>query len=295
MSGGTLLVRLKRINARSAPEEDLRVRVCVLVAVMTAAMAVVVQGVGSVPFRVLVVGGLPGAYWYSWRTRYREGFWLKVVVAVCALVALAWFVSTITPRAGATFADAEVPLAELFLVIMVLHGLDVPARRDLLFSLLSSLVLMAVAGALSVSMALAPYLIVWAVASSSALVLAHRSELAQTPALAAAPGVVRKRGGALRPVGAVLAFALVGGLAIFFVVPAAGTSRALVFPTQLRNILPVPQPGGLSNPSLGSGDPAKDPGFPGEARPGQRVNRAAFGYFGFSTRMDLSARGRPNG
>src|SRR6202022_715060 len=105
----------------------------------------------------------------------REGFWLKVVVATCAFLALGWFVSAIGPRAGATFADAQIPLAELFLMIQVLHGLDVPARRDLLFSLLSSVVLMAVAGALSVSIALVPYLIVWGAASALALVLAHRS------------------------------------------------------------------------------------------------------------------------
>ena len=112
----------------------------------------------------MVLGGLPAGYWYSWRTRYREGFWLKVFVAMCAFVALGWFVTAIAPRAGATFADAQVPLAELFLAIQVLHGLDVPARRDLLFSLLSGVVLMAVAGVLSVSMALVPYLIVWGVA-----------------------------------------------------------------------------------------------------------------------------------
>jgi transglutaminase-like putative cysteine protease len=294
MSRGTLMERIRQVNARPPPEEDLWVRACVLVAVMAAALAVVAQGVGSPAFRVAVVGGLPAGYWYSWRTRYRDGFWLKVMVAVGAFLALAWFVGSIGPRAGGTFADAQIPLAELFLMIQVLHGLDVPARRDLLFSLLSGVVLMAVAGVLSVSMALVPYLLVWGVASVAALVLAHRSELCEVPALARRTGAAAGRH-TLRPMAGVLAITLVSGLAIFFVIPPAGTSRALVFPTQLLKVLPLRLPGVLSNPSLGAGDPAaNDHGFPGEAKAGTRSNRAPFGYFGFSTSLNLGARGRPN-
>jgi protein-glutamine gamma-glutamyltransferase len=294
MSRVNLMARIKRVNARPPPEEDLRVRSCVLVAVMTAALAVLAQGVGSVAFRVLVVGGLPAGYWYSWRTRYEEGFWLKVVVAICAFLSLGWFVSAIGPQAGATFADAQIPLAELLLLIQVLHGFDVPSRRDLLFSLLTGVVLMAVAGVLSVSMALVPYMIVWGLASMAALVLAHRSELMEVPALAPPPGIGERRP-VLGRIAVVVAVTLLGGLALFFVVPPAGTSRALVFPSQLRQVLPVRQQGGLSNPSLGNGNPATDSNFPGEAKAGSGSNRASFGYLGFSTSLDLGMRGRPNG
>ena len=290
MSGGALLLRLKQANTRPPPEEDIRVRICVLVAVMTAALALVAQGVGSPAFQLVVVGGLPAAYWYSWRTRRREGFWVKAIVAVGAVAALAWFVHAIAPERGGTFADAEVPLAQLLLMIQVLHGLDVPGRRDLLFSLLSSAVLLAVAGALSVTMALLPYLIVWMVAAASALVLAHRSELTDGPVLpgdqVAAPGP----GGPFRKVPAVVAFAVIGALVLFFVVPPAGTSRALLFPARLLQLLPLPTPGELSNTSLGAGNPAS-PGFSAEAKAGRR---SAFGYFGFSTSLDLGARGRPD-
>lgn len=294
MSGRVLIERIKRVNARPSPEEDVRVRVFVLVAVMAAALAVIAQGVGSFVFRVLVIGGLPAGYWYSWRTRYKAGFWLKVIVAMCAFVALGWFISTIGPRAGATFADAQIPLAELFLVIQVLHGLDVPARRDLLFSLLSAVLLMAVAGVLSLSMALVPYLIVWGIASVTALVLAHRSELSEAPALGPlAMATSRRR--VVSPIAAVLSATLVGGLALFFVIPPAGTSRAFVFPSQLVGGLPLRQAGTLANPSLGSADPGSaDPNFPGEVKAGTRSNRASFGYFGFSTSLNLAARGRPD-
>jgi transglutaminase-like putative cysteine protease len=290
VSAETLLARLKLANTRPPPEEDIRVRVAVLVAVMAAAFAVVAQGVGSPAFRLVVIGGLPAGYWYSWRTRDRDGFWVKVIVAVGAIAALAWFVRVIAPQAGGTFADAEVPLAQLLLFIQVVHGLDVPGRRDLLFSLLSSAVLVAVAGALSVSMTLLPYLIVWAVASTCALVLAHRSELADGPALSADQPPEPGRGRALRRVPAVVALAVAGALGLFLVVPPAGTSRALLFPARLLQLLPLPTPGELSNASLGVGNPAT-PGFSAEARAGRRD---PFGYFGFSTSVDLGVRGRPD-
>jgi transglutaminase-like putative cysteine protease len=285
-----MLERLKRVNARQPAEEDVRVRVSVLVAVLAAALAVVQEGVGGPAFKLLVVAGLPAVYWYSWRTRHRQGFVVKLVVAAGAILALGWFLHSIAAQPDGTVADAAVPLAQLLLLIQVLHGLDVPARRDLLFSLLSSAVLMAVAGVLSVSIGLAPYLLVWAVAATCALVLAHRSELSEVPALAPVRGRGLTRRGWLRPVSAVMALTLVGGLGLFFVVPPAGTSRALLFPAQILQHLPLPLPGELSNPSLGSGDP----GFSSGTRKGRHATASPFGYFGFSNTVDLAVRGRPN-
>jgi transglutaminase-like putative cysteine protease len=289
----SILERIKQANARQPAEEDVWVRASVLVAVVAAALAVVDQGVGGPAFRIVVVGGLPFAYWYSWRTRERDGFWRKAVVAVGAVLTLVWFVTTIAPRAGGTFADAQVPLAELLLMIQVLHGLDVPGRRDLLFSLLSSAVLMAVAGTLSVSMGLVPYLVVWGVASASALVLAHHSALAELPSLAGEPGRNEHRR-ALRPVVKIVAWSMAAGLGLFLVIPPGGTSRALLFPAQILKLLPIPSPGELSNTSLGAADPAAGPVFGAEAKAGRSGGRASFAYFGFSTSVDLSARGRPD-
>jgi transglutaminase-like putative cysteine protease len=287
----TIVDRLKSVNARQPPEEDLRVRICVLIAVTTAALAVVNQGVGSPAFRLLVVGGLPLAYWYSWKTRSGEGFWVKAIIALAAILTLGWFMHTLVLRAGGTFADAEVPLAQLLLLIQVLHGLDVPGRRDLLFSLLSSTVLMTVAGALSVSMALLPYIVVWGVAAVSALVLAQRSALAQAPALGpVGAGTVGGPSG-VRVVAAILALSVAFGFGLFFVVPPAGTARALLFPAHLPQLFPLPSPGDLSNPTLGGGTGS---GFPAEARVGRRSNRSTFAYFGFSTSLDLATRGRPD-
>src|SRR4029453_8272712 len=84
---------------------------------------------------------------------------------------------------GGSLDQMQVPLAELFLWVQLLHSLDVPGRRDLLFSLVSSLVLIAVAGLLSISLSLGLSLLAWGVAALAALVLAHRSEVAELPRL----------------------------------------------------------------------------------------------------------------
>ncbi len=58
--------------------------------------------------------------------------------------------------------QARVPLASLFLWVQVLHAFDVPRRRDLSFSMVSSVILMAEAGALSLSSSFALFLLPWA-------------------------------------------------------------------------------------------------------------------------------------
>jgi transglutaminase-like putative cysteine protease len=61
----------------------------------------------------------------------------------------------------------------------------------------------------------------------------------------------------------------------------------VTFPSHLPGFVPVPNPGGLANPSLGADDPARRDGR-------DRGGRASFGYFGFSSTLDTSVRGRPD-
>lgn len=286
------LERLKRVNARGTPEESVPLRVAVLVAVMAAALAVVGQGLPGMTLRLVVLLGIPGAFWFSHRSRYREGFWLKVALAVGVVVAFGSFLASLQAAATAGLAAAQLPLAELFCWVQLLHSFDAPARRDLLFSLMSSLVLMAVAGVLSVSMDLVPYLLVWGVAAGAGLVLAYRSELEEAPALGPAePGVTaaRRSVGLLRPVAAMATVVVVVGAATFALLPPAGQARSVTFPHQLAGSFPVPNAGGLSNPSLGPDDPAGTTS--GRGRSGRR---APSGYFGFSESLDTGMRGRPD-
>lgn len=287
---------VKRANAKGRPEESVALRLAVLVAVVTATSATLAQGVGGPPLKVASTAGIVAGFAYSHRARLREGYGLKAFLAVGVVVAFADFLSATSGVGPAALNELQIPLAELFLWVQVLHSMDVPARRDLLFSLVSSLVLMAVAGVLSVSSSLGPFLLVWAGAAMASLVLAHRSEVAERPHLEvdrgpSATGDSPASGRSpIRPAAGLAALVAVVALAVFLVLPAAGAGRAIAFPARLPGNLPVPNPGGLANPSLGGADPASPDG----ARSSTGSGASTTGYFGFSDRMDTGLRGRPD-
>jgi len=288
MSEG-LLARVKRVNAPPPPEESVALRVSVLVAVMAAAGAVLHQDVGSPGLRLAVIVGVPAGFLFSYLARNRDRFWLKVVLALGLLVAFLSFLDSARGLAeGASASEIQIPLAELFLWVQLLHSMDVPARRDLMFSLVSSLTLILAGAVLSVSLSFAPWLVVWAVAALTSLVLAYRRDLAVLPALERMTTATDSAGNLLRPVLGVVVIVAVLATGALLLVPAAGTSTSLAFPSRLPAAVRIPVPGGLSNPSLGAGDPAR------RGDQNDRSARKSFGYFGFSDSLDTSLRGRPD-
>jgi transglutaminase-like putative cysteine protease len=139
---------------------------------------------------------------------------------------------------------------------------------------------------LSTSLDLVPHLLLWLGGFIASLVLAHQSELDELPALAP---VEEGTGRALlRPAAGVAAALVVLATAAFVVAPGATANRRFAFPARLPGAVPVADPGGLSNPSLGDADPARR----GQAKTGR--DRSTFGYFGFADEVDLAARGRPD-
>jgi transglutaminase-like putative cysteine protease len=291
---------MRRTRAEPRPEEGIAIRVVVLAAVMASAWAALDASATGRSLPVVVLVGLPLGFLFSYLTRRRTGWVLKTLLTVGLLLAFAQFLRSIGQLQGESVSDVQTPLAELFIWVQLLHAFDVPGRRDLMFSLASSAVLAAIAGVLSVSLGIAPFLVVWAVASIAGLALAHRSALAELPGLTARsgaavtePGGRHGRGGRpdlgwLRPVAATIAAVVVLGAGLFMVVPTAGTARALAFPANLPRLIAVPNAGGLVNPSLGpqSGGTGDDSTSGGAG--------TSFGYFGFAPTLDTSVRGRPD-
>lgn len=285
------LERIREANTRRSTEDSVALRAAVTVAVVAAATATLRQGVGGGALAVAMMVGIPAAMVFSHVTRHHDGFMLKVLLALGILAAFGRFLADVSSLGTGAAADVQIPLAELFLWTQLLHSFDVPARRDLQYSLVSSLVLIGVAGVLSITMSYGLHLIVWAVAATVALVLSHRSELAELPRAVAAAG----RSGSTpvyRPVVATLLTVVVLGAVAFSFVPPAGSARALAFPSVLpRAAGAVPVPGGLSNPTLGRNDPARD-NEDGSSPDGD--GGESFGYFGFAEELDTSVRGRPD-
>jgi transglutaminase-like putative cysteine protease len=281
----TALERLKRVNTNPPAEGSKELRLAVLVAVLAAALGVLRLGIGGPVLLVAVVVGIPVASFYSYLARDRPGYLRKAILALAALVALVEFFSSASGLVGGGISALQVPLAELFLWVQVLHSLDLPSRRDLLFSLLSSLSLILLGAALSTAMVFGVHFGIWAVAALASLVIAHRRKLEELPCL----GPARSESGMARRQGVVgpVALALVAATVTFLALPPTGSTRVLALPTRIAEVVPVAQPGGLSNPTLGNVDPA-------EERSAGSSPITSFGYFGFSRSLDTAARGRPD-
>src|SRR5947199_265368 len=107
----SVLDKLKEVNAKQPPEEHLGFRISVLVAVMSAALALLSQGVGSGGLRLGVMVGIPIAFWFSWWARHREGFWVKVILAVIVMLVFGSFLARIGGIRSGSFSELQIPLA----------------------------------------------------------------------------------------------------------------------------------------------------------------------------------------
>ena len=265
------------------PEHSRAFRAATLAAVVAAAAAVIANGVGSAWLWTLALVVIPAGAVSSYLRRHSTS---PVVPVLLTLVTLGLVIRFVTVNAHPLSpGELRVPLAELLVTLEAVRSFALRSRRELRFALASSLALISVAGALSLSMSFAAFAVAWAAAGTLALMLAYRSELAElrndsTGAREPTPLPARALVATLVAVGAI-------GAVAFLVVPAAKSSRLLAFTSKLPHALSVPTPGGLSNPSLGRDDPG---------RPGDSTGPApkSFGYFGFADHLDTSVRGRPD-
>lgn len=165
------------------PEGSRGFRIAVLAALLAAGASLLQQGVGGAATRAIVLVGYPVAFAVAYAARNHRPLALRIVVTAVGFVVMLIFSVSLSSRSLGGFAALQLPLAEAFLWLLFVHAFDSPGRRSLLISLLASTVMVAVAGVVSLSMDIAPYLLVWAVAAVAALVLAQRALLARLPRL----------------------------------------------------------------------------------------------------------------
>jgi transglutaminase-like putative cysteine protease len=265
-----LIERVRNANRTRRSEESVRLRAAVLCTVVASCAAATLAGVVSIALGLTLLALLPAAYYVSYRRRNRDNFLIKAVLAIAAVWAL---VATVQEMAGvATLDEVRFPLAKLFLIVQVLHSFDLPQRKDLHFSMASSLALLAVAGSISQDLWFGAVLLVYFPCALVALMSAHRSEVAERAARAPSrlTDTLPIREGA-RAGAAVLAVAAV----LFLLVPRSSAARALSMPFSLGGS-GVPAAGGIVNP-----------GFPDEAA----TRASASSFHAFAPRMDLRVRG----
>ena len=267
---------IRRANSTRRPEDSLALRTAVLAAVMTAMLALVAESAVDVTTGALLLVALPLAYWVSYRRRAEDNWHIKLALTFGALFALFRFLQQLS--GVVTLDEVRFPLADLFLWVQVLHGFDLPARKDLNFSLGSSLTLMAVAGSISQDLTFVFFLVAYLGFVVAALALAHRSEVQEKVSawMTARDEIPIRRRFPLRDFGRAVALTAAAGTVLFLVIPQPSGIRTFALPFSVGNGIGVFGGGGITNPGFGSSPSARGTGS---------------SYYAFSDTMDLRVRG----
>ena len=263
---------VRRANIPPAPEHSITFRIATAIAVLTGILACAAVGELSLFTAVLACAGTLVGMVFSYVTHNKPWQWVKLLLAVAVLGVFASFVLQIVGAAHAgQLSSIEVPLAGLFTWVQVIHAFDVPARRDLLFSLAAAGALLTVAAAQAVSVDFLGYVAVWLGACLVGLGCSWRSMTGGVGPLAL---------GSIAITGIVVVL-LGAGFLIFL--PAPRAAQSITLPSSLTSYLPLANPGGIT----GSGSQATEP-----AQAGRSSGRTGVGgYLGFASQLDTATRG----
>lgn len=168
---------IRRVNRTTRPEDSVVLRTAVLASVLLAVLGTWASGAASAGDAVAALVLLPVGAWVSYRRRASDNLLIKLAITVGAGLALARFFGDV--RVAATIDDTRAPLTGLFLAIQVLHGFDLPQRRDLGFTLASSLTLVALAGVSTHAGAFGILLLAYAAVAAIAMAGLQRSAARQ--------------------------------------------------------------------------------------------------------------------
>ena len=261
------------------PEDSLELRVWVLAAVLVGEIAVLTSGYFDATTAVLVPLLTVVAFAVSYRRRREKNFLIKTMLAFGALAALAMFFREVL----SSLYDTRVPLARLFLWVQVVHSFDLPARKDLAYSLLSALILVSVGAALSTSLWFGLFVLAFLLCALGALVHFGLSEARERAGVEAAGGngLALARGVVVPGFIAVVLVGLLG----FSLLPQRQAINLAMMPTSAFQDAGSSFPGGVENPYY-----EPPPGGNPFAAPPQDIS--PYSYHGFNPYMDLRSRGR---
>ena len=198
----------------------------------------------------------------SYRTRARPlPAGSSRMLAAGAVAAFVWFFRQLTGQAIYDVSTVEDPLAVLFVWVQVAHAFDVPARRDLAFSLAGSASLMAVAAAQAIDLAFGVYV--------AGLARLRPGGLLAMWSSASEGGRLRGRAALL----ATLAAVVVAGAAVLVVLPAPHVAGRIDFPAngRARRAAARPRRPGRRR----QGGPAGQAGQSGRRAPGSAATWAS--------------------
>ncbi len=261
-----------------APEQSLGFRLAVTGLIVVALLAVCHQLLWPTYGFVAIALTLPG-FWFSHRRRHLNNWWVKAILSVLMVVTLLNFFRNL----ATTLYDPRIPLAELLIWLQTLHSWDLPARKDLNYSMLVALILISMGAVLTSSMSYLGYLALFFAAGVVAIHFDHLSKVRQitgaTLAIEPRPSLMTRQASR-----AFLPLLLLGAIA-FALMPRYQSLRLRSLPVSWQKQFEMSRisQGQVVNPSYPNGL--------GQTN-GPTANFSADNYHGFNTQVDLNMRGR---
>ena len=130
----------------SPAEESITYRVAVTVLVMFA-LTLTLHQIEWPGYWWAVLLITPSASVMSYYRRHSPNLEIKIFLSFAMVALLFWFLT----RLSASMFDPRIPLAELLIWLQCLHSFDLPAKKDLRYTVLVALILMALASVLTYS------------------------------------------------------------------------------------------------------------------------------------------------
>jgi transglutaminase-like putative cysteine protease len=231
----SLWTRVVEANRPGPAEHSVRFRVASTLVVVIAIGACWSQGELSAPLALFAIAATIIGNGFSYWRRQHPWPLVKPILAACVVGGFVWFIVTVTRSATpGDISTVEAPLAALFAWVLSTHSFDVPARKDVAYSLAGSAALMAVAAAQTVDLSLGIYVLAWVVCGLWGLVSMWQS-------MSGAEGVPWITLSVAGLVVAVLTVVLVSLL------PAPHVSTSLIFPSSSAGDSPVDSPSNLTD------------------------------------------------
>src|ERR687883_627039 len=239
-------------STKRRPEDSVELRAWVLAAVLVGEAAVLTSGYFGAVTGVLVPFLTVVAFVVSYLRRRERNVLIKVLLAFGALAALAMFFREVL----SSLYDTRVPLARLFLWVQVIHAFDMPARKDLSYSLVSGLILVAVGAVLSTSLWYGVFVLAFLFCAMGAMTQMNLSEARERAGLQAS----RSRGLVVGTVVPCFFAVIAVGLVCFSLLPQRQAMNLTMMPTSAFRNVGENFSGGVQNPYYGAqGNPFAGP------------------------------------
>lgn len=271
------LAYYQRISFDRQAENSISIR-CLVWGTMAVAIASLwYQQALSQPILLISWVGISIGSYTSHRRRGKNNWGIKLVLTACMAFLLANFLKEIFHP----YYDLRVPLVNLFLWLQVLHSFDLPSRKDLMLSLISSFVLLGFASAFALTASFLLYLLLYLAMAIPALLLMEDSRLKERGQIRVESGPAHTFRETVKTAPLILLVVTIVALGLSGLIPQHFNYLGTLFSSPRRAF------------PYSAGDRIRNPGYPylpSQLPPAPlEVNPDA--YFGIAPYLDLRMRG----